>query len=145
MSPTTVLVFGVFDLLHAGHLYFLRQAKKFGSKLYVVVTRDNLTKQLKNQSTWQNQTKRLANLNKLPFVSQAVLGNKTVRHNYQMIKLIKPTVVCLGYDQKIPINLLKKQLAVLGLNPKIIRLKPYQPKKYKSSLLKKNSKLSAIK
>lgn len=36
-----VMVFGVFDGLHPGHRAFLRQARKKGDKLIVVVARDN--------------------------------------------------------------------------------------------------------
>ncbi|EQD46565.1 glycerol-3-phosphate cytidylyltransferase, partial [mine drainage metagenome] len=32
-----VMATGVFDLLHAGHLYYLSQSKKLGDELVVVV------------------------------------------------------------------------------------------------------------
>ena len=36
-----VMAVGVFDLLHAGHLHYLEQAKALGSHLVVVVAHDD--------------------------------------------------------------------------------------------------------
>ena len=35
-----VMAVGVFDLLHAGHLHYLEQAKSLGTELVVVVAHD---------------------------------------------------------------------------------------------------------
>ena len=45
-----VLVFGTFDILPPGHLYFLREAKKHGEHLTVVVTPSAVVKQLKGKA-----------------------------------------------------------------------------------------------
>ena len=37
-----VMAVGVFDLLHAGHLHYLEQAKSLGDHLTVVVAHDQL-------------------------------------------------------------------------------------------------------
>ncbi|MFA4818384.1 MAG: adenylyltransferase/cytidyltransferase family protein [Patescibacteria group bacterium] len=135
-KPDKVLVFGVFDLLHPGHKYFLRQAKKHGKHLTVVVARDNVVYLVKGQRPNQNQTKRRQQIKKLKFVYRAVLGNLSRPHHYQMVKNIKPDVICLGYDQKPNLKQVKQELKKAGLNPKFIRLKSYQPHKFKSSLIK---------
>ena len=36
-----VMAVGVFDLLHAGHLHYLEQAKSLGDELVVVVAHDD--------------------------------------------------------------------------------------------------------
>ena len=41
-----VMVFGVFDRLHPGHLSFLEQASKHGN-VVAVITRDDVVKALK--------------------------------------------------------------------------------------------------
>ena len=133
---TKVLVFGVFDLLHPGHKYFLQQASKQGQQLIVVVARDNVVYLIKGQRPNQNQTKRRQQIKKLKFVYRAVLGNLSRPHHYQMVKSIKPDVICLGYDQKPSLIKIRRELKSFGLQPKIIRLKSYQPHKFKSSLIK---------
>ncbi|MFZ5390982.1 MAG: adenylyltransferase/cytidyltransferase family protein [Patescibacteria group bacterium] len=139
-----MLAFGVFDLLHPGHKYFLRQAKKQGQQLIVIVARDKVIKLIKKQLPINNQNKRLAQIKKLPFVHLAKLGNRSPQHNYSMIKLIKPDVLALGYDQATKITILKKTLKKLNLNPKIIRLKAYKPKLYKSNIIRSKLKVSLL-
>ncbi len=136
VKPNKVLVFGVFDLLHRGHRYFLHQASKHGQKLVVVVARDKVASTIKKLKPQQNQVIRLRQVKKLPFVHSARWGDRVKRHQYHMIKLIKPDIVCLGHDQKPNLKQVKQELQKAGLNPKFVRLKPYQPHKFKSSLIK---------
>ena len=44
-----VLVFGTFDIIHPGHVFFLNQAKKLGDFLCVVVSRDETVNELKRE------------------------------------------------------------------------------------------------
>ena len=39
---TRVMAVGVFDLLHAGHLHYMEQAKSLGDHLTVVVAHDDV-------------------------------------------------------------------------------------------------------
>ncbi|HTD81915.1 MAG TPA: adenylyltransferase/cytidyltransferase family protein, partial [Thermoplasmata archaeon] len=43
-----VMATGVFDLLHPGHVAFLREAKALGDELVVVVARDSTAKRFKH-------------------------------------------------------------------------------------------------
>jgi len=141
-NTTTVLVFGVFDFLHPGHKYFLRQAQKYGRQLYVIIARDKIVQQTKGQRPVNNQRQRLNKVRQLPYVVHARLGDASVKHHYHMIKLIKPDVICLGYDQKISLPQLRNSLKRLGLTPKLVRIKSFKPKQYKSSLIKLKLKQS---
>jgi len=47
MSRKVVLTNGCFDLLHPGHIYFLRQAAKLGSQLWVALNGDQSVQELK--------------------------------------------------------------------------------------------------
>ena len=40
---------GVFDLLHAGHLHYLEQAKSLGTELVVVVAHDDTVRSQKHE------------------------------------------------------------------------------------------------
>jgi len=123
-----VILFGAFDLLHKGHEYFLREAKKKGDYLIVVVGREERIKKLKGEIPLISERERVAEIRKLGVADKVVLGDKKDR--YKVLREVKPEVICLGYDQKANIEKLKK----FG---KIIRLNSYSEKKYKSSLIKK--------
>lgn len=133
------MVFGVFDRLHPGHLSFLKQAKKYGGKLIVVVARDNAVRELKNKDPGQNEKKRMAALRKTAGVSKVVLGDKK-RGSYGVIRKYKPDIICLGYDQKWLGEDLRVKITVDRL-PKIglIKLIAYRSKKFHSALLTKIS------
>ena len=44
-----VMAVGVFDLLHAGHLHYLEQAKALGDHLTVVVAHDETVRMRKHE------------------------------------------------------------------------------------------------
>lgn len=130
------MVFGVFDRLHPGHLSFLKQAKKYGEKLIVVVARDSAVFKLKNKSPNQNEKARLQNLRKLSFVTSIVLGDNK-QGTYDVMKKHKPEIICLGYDQGRLLRDMRDKIK-LGKIPqlKLIKLKSYHPRKFHSSLQK---------
>ncbi len=141
MKKKRVLVFGVFDFLHPGHISFLRQARKRGDELIIVVARDLVVKKLKKKTPRQSESRRIAALRRLPFVTHAVLGD-SAQGTYAVLRRWKPDVVCVGYDQD---GLRKDLLARMRDNViarvVIIRLRPFAPHKFRSSLLRqaKNS------
>ena len=46
---TKVMAVGVFDLLHAGHLHYVEQAKSLGDELIVVVAHDDTVRKQKHE------------------------------------------------------------------------------------------------
>ena len=42
MINKTIAIFGVFDGIHDGHLFFIREAKKQGNRLVAIVARDEV-------------------------------------------------------------------------------------------------------
>jgi FAD synthetase len=135
-SLSTVLAFGTFDLLHPGHRNFLRNASKLGKKLVVVVARDRNVWKLKNKRPTQGERARLRAVRKLSFVSRATLGQREFNHRYNLVQKLKPDIIALGYDQLTRTSSLAKDLRKLGQAVKIVRLKPFHPERYKSSLLR---------
>lgn len=131
-----VMVFGTFDILHPGHLNFFKQAKKYGDYLKIVVARDATVKNVKNRKPLNSEKTRLYNIIKADIADEAALG--ALKDKYKVIKNFKPDIICLGYDQKASIDELKNKLSTFKLNTKIIRLKPFKPHIYKSSLIKNN-------
>jgi len=145
-----VLVFGTFDILHPGHLYFLREAKKHGDHLTVVVTPSAVVKQLKGKAPMFGEVHRVATVKLMSFVDQVRIGDRTLS-TFEVLKKLKPDVICFGYDQqtlakyveayykKISSKKLssKRLLFEHSREPTFIRIKPYNPKQYKSGRLKK--------
>ena len=131
----TVMCAGTFDTIHPGHLFYLSEAKKHGSRLIVVVARDETSKSFKGKKPIHNEKERLEAVRTLEIVDGAVLG----RHGdiFSIIGEIKPDVICLGYDQKIQKQQLEDELKKRGLKAEVIRIDAYMPHMYKSSIIKK--------
>ena len=45
----TVLAFGTFDVLHPGHIHYLKKAKGLGDRLVVIVSRDDSVRLIKKK------------------------------------------------------------------------------------------------
>ncbi len=131
----TVMAFGTFDVLHAGHRHYLRKAKQLGNKLVVVVARDSNVEKIKGKKPVNNEKERLNAVKQLRFVDKAVLGDMQMRKR-GIVKRFHPTVIALGYDQWPAIESLRKELNALGLNPLIKRISAFKPSKFKSSKMR---------
>ena len=131
-----IMVFGTFDGLHKGHINFLKQAKGFtkNSFLIVSIARDKNVLKIKGEYPDKNERERMALVEKCKLVDKVVLSG--VRSHLPHIVRMYPDIIALGYDQKAYVKNLKKDLKNKGLLVKIVRLKPYKEKIYKSHLLK---------
>jgi FAD synthetase len=125
-----VMAFGTFDLLHPGHLHYLKEAKKYGDFLVVVVARDSTVLQVKKKLPKNNEELRCKNLENLKIADKVVLGEK--EDKLKIINDEKPDILVFGYDQKMPVDDLKSKL-----DPKIVfkTVTSLKPEVYKSSLL----------
>lgn len=143
-----VMVFGVFDLLHPGHINFLKQARKLGDSLIVSVARDKNVKRVKGKLPIQKEKQRLNQILKLSFVDKAILGASG--NPWPHIKKEKPNVFALGYDQANYVTkptrinqergtkgAFQRELMKKGINAKVIRLKRFKSEIFKSSIIKK--------
>lgn len=130
-----ILVFGVFDGLHKGHLFFLKQAKTYGSYLIVALARDLTVRRLKKRSPVYNEQLRKAELLKCGIVDRVYLGDK-VLGKYNILKKTKPDIIVLGYDQDELYKNLSVFLAQHNLSIKMIRLSDsYAPNIYHSRII----------
>lgn len=131
----TVLIFGAFDGIHAGHLYYLRESKKLGTKLIVSIARDH--------SNWKftpkynlPENERADLIKELKIADQVILGSKT--DALDKIKEIKPDIIAITPYQPIDKALLEKDLISMGLKTKVVLLKPYKPEIYAPLFRPKN-------
>jgi cytidyltransferase-like protein len=69
-----VLVVGVFDLFHAGHVNMLRTARSLGDRLVVIINGDRLTSSYKRAPIF-NENDRLAIVGACQFVDHAEISN----------------------------------------------------------------------
>ena len=128
------MAFGTFDLLHEGHKYYLKKCKEQGDYLVVVVARDKTITEVKGKKPLHSQAERLHDVQALPLVDKAVLGQEGDK--WKIIEEHKPNILCLGYDQKYFTENLEEGLKQRGLQVRVVRIKPYQPEIYKTSKLR---------
>ncbi|OGL72326.1 hypothetical protein A3D72_01495 [Candidatus Uhrbacteria bacterium RIFCSPHIGHO2_02_FULL_57_19] len=136
----TVMAFGAFDLIHPGHLRFLREARRRGDRLVAVVARDESVRRLKGRAPTFNEGERMEIVGALRWVDKVVLGDRA--GEWTVIRRIKPDILCVGYDQDPQHPALRHQLAALKKKPRIVHLPKFRVQRHKSSLIKKRIKRS---
>lgn len=114
---------GTFDLLHMGHIFYLKEAKKLGDILTVVVARDSTVRKLKHEPV-NPEDIRLDLIKELKVVDEAYLGYKD--DIYAIVEEIKPDIIALGYDQIHDENIIRKEMEKRNLYAKVIRLSEYK-------------------
>ena len=117
-----VMATGVFDILHLGHVYFLKEARKLGDELVVVVATDKTAEKMKHIPV-TSQDMRVELVAELKPVDKAVLGYEDDK--YRIVRELKPDIIALGYDQKHDEKQIKNDLKNLGMDVKVVRLKPF--------------------
>ena len=118
-----VMATGTFDLLHMGHIYFLKEAKKLGDKLAVVVATDSTVRRLKHEPV-NPENIRLNLIKELKVVEEAYLGHED--DMYEVVKEIKPDIIALGYDQIHNEKNILSELKKRKINAKVVRLSEYK-------------------
>ena len=127
-----VIVFGTFDVIHPGHTHMLREAKTYGDYLIVVVSRDQITTEVKGKNPLFNENSRLEAVKQLRIADKVRLGNLGP-DKYLAIREEKPDVIALGYDQVAFVDKLKENI---DSQIEVVRLTAFKPEVYKSSKIK---------
>ncbi|MFC1682154.1 adenylyltransferase/cytidyltransferase family protein [Nanoarchaeota archaeon] len=115
-----ICCWGTFDLLHEGHKKFLKNAKKLGDHLVVIVVSDKVVLENKGRMPIDNQKKRAENLQLLTEVDQIMLS-KGCESALSFIKKLNPSIFVLGYDQEIKSDILIEHLEKLNISIKKLR------------------------
>ncbi|MBU0497258.1 MAG: FAD synthase [Candidatus Thermoplasmatota archaeon] len=115
---------GTFDLLHMGHIFFLKEAKKLGDKLVVVVARDETVRRLKHEPVIHEEI-RLNLIKELRVVDEAYLGSTD--DMYTIVEKIQPNIIALGFDQIHDVKTIHQELKKRGFRKiKVVRLPKYE-------------------
>ncbi|MBP7832810.1 MAG: adenylyltransferase/cytidyltransferase family protein [Candidatus Levybacteria bacterium] len=91
-----VLVGGCFDIIHPGHIEFLKKAKNEGDQLFVLLESDESITAWKGKGRPVNtQEKRASALAQIPYVDFILLlpRLKTDQKYYEMTNLIRPDII----------------------------------------------------
>ena len=135
-----IATFGVFDIVHSGHIRFLEGCKGLikNSELVVVITRDLTVLREKGKKPLMSEEDRRYIIQSLKPVDKAILGYEGT-DKLRIVEDIKPDIVILGYDQTINQKQLEKELIKRGLKIQVMRLKKYG--NINSTSVKKKMKL----
>ena len=129
------MVFGTFDMVHQGHVNLFNQARKLVKNPFLIVSvaRDKNVLKIKGHLPRNSQQARKLIVAQNPLVDKVVIGGSS-DHLPHIIKE-RPDIIALGYDQVAYVRGLRSRLKESGLKTKIVRLKPYKPRVYKTTLL----------
>jgi len=129
---TIVLATGVFDILHPGHIHYLRESRKLGDKLCVIVANDKTVLKNKGKMPVFTQEERKFILENLRIVDRVVIGRET---NFLETAIeLSPNIITLGWDQKIKEDALSEQFNQLNYSVHIHRIARF--KEYSSGTIK---------
>jgi len=109
-----VMAVGVFDLLHAGHLHYLEQAKSLGDHLTVVIAHDDTVRKRKHEPV-TGQDLRCRMVQGLKPVDEAIIGNSPEVPIFDILPIVNPGIIALGYDQEHAEEKIRASLNDMGL------------------------------
>ena len=133
---TRIMVFGTFDMIHAGHEDLFRQARGLANEPYLIVSvaTDGNVERIKGKKPRRSQSERRAMLSAHPLVDEAIVGDEVGYLTH--IVAAKPDIIALGYDQEGQyVRNLERDLAQSGLSTKVMRLNAFDPMRLKTSKL----------
>ncbi len=97
-----VMISGGFDPIHIGHIRYMKEAKKNGTKLVVVINNDNWLR-MKKASEFMPEQERKEIIEAIECVDEVIISNH-IKNTTDMsvceeIKKIKPTIFANGGDR----------------------------------------------
>ncbi|MDE0526171.1 MAG: FAD synthase [Thaumarchaeota archaeon] len=133
---TVVLVGGVFDIIHHGHIHMLNAARSLGDMLVVVVASDNTARKSKRKAPLcHTEDIRQHLVSMIRAVDACVVGAEG--SIFGTVEAIRPDVIALGYDQAHRKEDIEDGCGKLGLDVEVVRLESPMPD-VSSSNLKSN-------
>ena len=121
-SEKIIMTNGCFDILHAGHIAYLEEAKALGDKLIVAVNDDNSVRQLKGSKRPINSLDdRMRVLSGLTSVDWVISFSEDTPIN--LIEILQPDLLVKGGDYQIDEVIGGKEVIKNGGDVKILSFK----------------------
>jgi cytidyltransferase-like protein len=137
-SKKIVLAGGVFDIIHPGHIHTLNTAKALGDVLVVVIATDKTAQKMKKRSPLHNQELRRELVSCLSMVDVVIIGDE--EDIFKTVKLVKPNLIALGYDQVHQEKFISDGCKRIKLDVEIVRLESPAPELSSSEIKKEYGK-----
>ncbi|MCX6753693.1 MAG: adenylyltransferase/cytidyltransferase family protein [Candidatus Nomurabacteria bacterium] len=107
-NPTVVMISGGFDPIHIGHVRYIKEAKKLGSKLIVIINNDNWLRAKKGKE-FMGELDRKEIVEAFPGVDKVYITEHKAGMNYDdpiersvcdALRKIQPHIFANGGDRK---------------------------------------------
>jgi cytidyltransferase-like protein len=102
---------GGFDPIHKGHIRLLKEAKKLGTKLVVILNNDEQLKKKKGKTFYPSQSERQEILESIKYVDEVIIDPDTNITCENALRLIHPDIYAKGGDRT-PGNMAKMEIDV---------------------------------
>ena len=133
-SLKIVLAGGVFDIIHPGHIHTLKEAKKLGDFLVVVIATDKTVLKMKKREPLHDARARQELVSSLSMVDLCIIGDED--DIFKTVDLVKPQIIALGYDQTHQEKYITEGCRKINLDVTVARLESPRPET-SSSLIQK--------
>ena len=121
---TKAIAQGTFDLLHPGHVHYLREAASFGDELHVIIARrENVTHKA---TPVLPDRQRRDMVDALEMVDRALLGHR--EDIFVPIEEIDPDYIVLGHDQHHDEGAIEDELHRRGIDCEVRRASGREPR-----------------
>ena len=115
-----VMASGVFDIIHPGHIFYLKKARELGDELFVVIASDKTVERRKRKPIMRQEERAIV-VGALKPVDSVVIGKDT-GDIFETAREIKPDVVALGFDQAFDESELEREAKKRGLDMRVVRM-----------------------
>lgn len=93
----TLYTGGTFDILHYGHLKFLKQCRLISDKVIVSLNKDSFVEEYKGVKPIMSYKERYDSLNHCCYVDE-IIENKYDSDSKRLIEEVKPNIIAVGTD-----------------------------------------------
>ena len=121
-----VMAFGAFDGVHYGHIYYLRQAKKFGYLIVAIARDESQWKFKKMYHLPESERKKL--VESLGIADRVILGS--TKDALERVMEVKPDVIALTDYHPVDKRLLQMELREKGIITKVVDIPVYKKSIY---------------